>query len=438
MVRAASERPSTPGPSRRAVAGAGIGVVLAATVVVVGLGAAWKAPCAAGTWQDGRQYRSFCYSDIVPLYGTEQLQGGRLPYLQPCRVQPGLQCDEYPVLTMYFMRAAAWLARPFGGGYAAFFWVNAVGLGALALATAWALWRVTGRRALLFALAPTLLIYAFVNWDLLAVACAAFATLAFLRRRDAIAGVLLGLGTAAKLYPVLLLVPFALHRWREGRRRESGLLLGAAAGAWVVTNVPFAAAAPHAWSTFFRFNAGRGADWDSLWFVACTHLGRADSCPWSARAVGAGSLVAFLAVVALAWAVRRARDPGFPRWTLGFPILVAFLLTDKVYSPQYGLWLVPWFALVLPSPWLFGAFEVADVAVFFTRFSWFGTLAAAGGDPAFAGYHGATLRQFQIALVVRAAVLLVCLGAWALRGRHAPGTQPPLGAIDRLPLEGVT
>ena len=69
----------------------------------------------------------------------------------------------------------------------------------------------------------------------------------------------------------------------------------------------------------------------------------------------------FLTGSALVWALRAHRFPGFPRWTLGFPLIAIFLLSNKVYSPQYGLWLVPWFALALPGLGRFLAFEIADV-----------------------------------------------------------------------------
>ena len=75
--------------------------------------------------------------------------------------------------------------------------------------------------------------------------------------------------------------------------------------------------------------------------------------------------------------LKRAAIPDFPRWTLGFPLLVLFLLTNKVYSPQYGLWLLPWFALALPGLRRFVAFEIADVAVFVTRFWFFGAFTGA-------------------------------------------------------------
>ena len=233
------------------------------------------------------------------------------------------------------------------------------------------LYLIDPRRALWFALAPSLALQAFVNWDLLAVALATAATLAFFRRRDGWAGALVGLGTAAKLFPALLLVPFAADRLR-GRQPDRAILLWwSAAAAWLAVNVPFASAGLSGWWEFFRFNGARGADWDSAWFLACRHLSvcrvdRADQRRIGGAAPGR--------VVAWVWRAKRRREPDFPRWQLVFPFLVLFLLLGKVYSPQFSLWLLPWLVLVLPGPRRFLAFEAADVAVFLTRFSFFGDL----------------------------------------------------------------
>jgi uncharacterized membrane protein len=405
-------------------------VVLAATTVTLLAGLVVKAPCASGEWGKGIQYTHLCYSDLVPLFGTEHLDGGRLPYIDHCPREAGQQCDEYPVLTMWFMRVAAWI----GPGYAQFFFANVALLAAAALITAALLYRMAGARALYFAIAPTLLIYGFMNWDLFAVSLATGATFAFFKRKDGWAGALLGLGAAAKLFPALLLVPFALTRWRSGERRQAGVLAGWTVGAYVAVNLPFALAAPHQWETFFRFNTQRPVDWDSLWFITCHGFHAATSCGLNTKTVNIVSLAAFGVAAYILWVVRSVRQPDFPAWTFGFPILVTFLLANKVYSPQYGLWLLPWFALALPNPWLFGLFELADVAVFVTRFTWFGRLGAETGDPAFAGYHGAPLWAFETAVLLRALVLIACLVVWALgeRGRHgvparaAPSVEPRL------------
>jgi len=409
---------------RRAVAGVSLWAVLGATLVTLGLGYALKAPCASGIWSDGRQYKLLCYSDIVPLYGTEQLQGSRLPYLQHCEGT----CDEYPVLSMYLMRTAAWIAQPLGRGYAAFFNVNVLLLAGCALVTSWALYRMVGSRALYFALAPTLFAYGFMNWDLLTVMLATLATLTFLRDRDGWSGGFLGLGAAAKAYPALFVVPFAADRFREGRRSRGLLLAGAALVAWAVVNGPFALVAGHAWGTFFRFNAARGADWDSLWFVACDRMsGGHGACEWPASFLNPASALLFVGAVLLVWTLRWNRLRETPAWTLGFPIVALFLLTSKVYSPQYGLWLLPWFALALPNVRLFIAFEAADLAVFVTRFLWFARLAGETGQQGFVASSGLPIGAFQIALLIRAAILVVCIVAWVVRDPppvHVPEASP--------------
>src|SRR5581483_6190014 len=178
----------------------------------------------------------------------------------------------------------------------------------------------------------------------------------------------------------------------------------------------FAVAAPRSWWEFFRFNAARPADWDSLWFIGCHRLTGQLYCGHTG-AINLASAALFVIGCLALWRLRRRRAPGLQWWTLGFPILVVFLLTNKVYSPQYGLWLLPWFALALPDLRLFALFEAADVAVFLTRFSWFGRYSNLGGLP---------IGAFEIAVLVRSVVLLICLAAWVRRpepGRRSRRTR---------------
>jgi hypothetical protein len=135
----------------------------------------------------------------------------------------------------------------------------------------------------------------------------------------------------------------------------------------------------------------------------------------------AGLLVAGGAWV---WVAKRRREPDFPRWQLAFPFLVLFLLLGKVYSPQFSLWLLPWLVLVLPDSrpdsWpgarRFLAFEAADVAVFLTRFSFFGEHTGIGGVPQWV---------FETAVVIRAAVLVWCVVGWVREpSRRLPADGP--------------
>jgi uncharacterized membrane protein len=277
-----------------------------------------------------------------------------------------------------------------------------------------------GGKPLWFALAPTLIIYGFMNWDLLAVALATGGLLAFARRRDGWAGVLIGLGAAAKFYPALLLIPLIAARMHD-REPDGAIRIGwSAAGTWLTVNLPFAAVSPSSWWEFFRFNSERPADWDSLWYIGCRHADLSAICGQTAR-INAFSLAIFIAAFAGMWVLKVRREPGFARWTLAFPMLVLFLLSNKVYSPQYGLWLLPFFALGLVDLRQYVAFEAADIAVFITRFSFFGQLAGSGGMP-----FGA----FEIAIVVRTLILVWCLVSWVRRPSpilatlELPATEP--------------
>jgi hypothetical protein len=152
----------------------------------------------------------------------------------------------------------------------------------------------------------------------------------------------------------------------------------------------------------------------------------------STGAINLWSVIAFVASFGLLLVLKTLREPGFPRWTLGFPLIACFLLCNKVYSPQYSLWLLPWFALVMPSWWAFAAFEVADVAVFVTRFREF--------FPVYLGEGGTFTSQelsFELAVLARTAILVWCLVIWlreespvlalGTRGwRHAPVHTHPV------------
>ena len=74
----------------------------------------------------------------------------------------------------------------------------------------------------------------------------------------------------------------------------------------------------------------------------------------------------FLAAACAAIAVLALAAPRRPRLPqLCFLVLAAFLMTNKVWSPQYVIWLVPLAVLARPRLWPYLLWQLAEVAYFF-------------------------------------------------------------------------
>ncbi|MEG3629898.1 glycosyltransferase family 87 protein [Streptomyces poriticola] len=330
------------------------------------LGLVQKAPCYNGAWFFGAssQYTHACYSDIPHLYQGRGFADGLVPYFD--KLPGDMQYLEYPVLTGVFMEFASWLT-PGGGSIQhqeQWYWmVNAGMLMVCAAVIAVCVTRTHARRpwdGLLVALAPAFALTATINWDLLAVALTAAAMLMWSRSRPLAFGVLLGLATAAKLYPFLILGPLLVLCWRSGRWREYGIALGGAAGSWLVVNVPVMLFAFEGWSKFYTFSQERGVDFGSFWLI----MAQNSDNPLSTETVNTLAMLLMLlcscGVAALA--LTAPRRPRFAQ--LAFLIVAAFILTNKVYSPQYVLWLVPLAVLARPRWRDFLIWQACEVAYF--------------------------------------------------------------------------
>ncbi|OLR92089.1 glycosyltransferase family 87 protein [Actinokineospora bangkokensis] len=395
-----TEPTATPAPRPPRTA---VWVVLGVAVLALGLAFLAKAPC-LGTyvddfgitrldWRDGLATREFCYSDTIPLFGQNGLADGLLPYAHSwvdlSSGAPRVRFLEYPVLTGVFMYAAARLNLAYRAVVEVpepvipYFAICAVFLALAWLLVVWSCLRLFPRRpwvVLLVAASPLVVVHAFTNFDTLAVAAATLALLAWARSRTVLAGVLLGVGCAFKLYPVLLVGALLVVCLRARRMQAFWSTTGAALVTWVVINAPFALlpATKPGWGEFFRLNTTRDMDPDSVYFVLRSLT------PWEGfdpqpLVPGVGpsnlntiSLLLFLVVCAFI-AYLGLSAPARPRVAqLGFLVVAAFLLTNKVWSPQYSLWLVPLAVLALPRWKPLLAWMVVDAAVWFPRMRWFG------------------------------------------------------------------
>jgi uncharacterized membrane protein len=338
-------------------------VLLAVTTVVFALGMIQKSPCVQDDWLGPKPFTHLCYSDIGYLYADRGFAENKVPYLDDSGRYPVM---EYPVLTGFFAYGAGlvtnWLIDApdvsllpadqvpsdpaVQRDSSVYFAVTVVALFVCALIAVWAMAGIHARRpwdAMFLAAAPALALAGTINWDLFALAFVMTALLAWSRSHPLVCGLLIGLGAAAKLYPLFLLGPLLVLCLRTSRTRAWFACAAGAAAAWLAVNAPIYLQAPDQWASFWKFNASRGGDYGSFWYV----LSLAGH-PVSSHVINLVSLGAFgFACVAVAglglFATRRPRLPQ-----LVFLVVASFLLVNKVYSPQYVLWLLPLAALARP------------------------------------------------------------------------------------------
>jgi uncharacterized membrane protein len=130
------------------------------------------------------------------------------------------------------------------------------------------------------------------------------------------------------------------------------------------------------WWEFFRLNVQRGMDPDSVYNVISYFTGwpgfdpnlPAHQNPNGLNAVT--TVLLLLCCAGIAWLALAA--PRRPRVAqLCFLLVAAFLLTNKVWSPQYSLWLVPLAVLAIPRWKLVLTWMVLDALVWFPRMAYY-------------------------------------------------------------------
>ncbi|MFT4108538.1 glycosyltransferase 87 family protein [Propionicimonas sp.] len=355
--------------------------MVAVTVLAAWLSYELRSPCFGG-YSKALSFSAArgCDSDLQVMWFERGLREHVLPYLN---LLPSVDSSpvtvEYPVLTGLLMWVLSLPATSFAGFVA----MTAVAMGALACVLTVVLYRFAGPRAWAWVAAPALVFYLTYNVDLPPVVCMVGALALVVgqdprtvsRPRYLGAALLLALGGALKLFP-LVLGP-ALVVWlvvgRPGPRqtpfrqrlRRSLEAVAAAVALLVAVNLPVALASPEGWLAPLTYQASRTITQDtmSIWYFLSTwvDLPQRTLMTLATLATAAG-LAAVLAV-----AGRLSRRLGeFPLLGSSLALLAAYLLLNKVFSPQYTLWILPLLVLVGFRTWVTLSVVVVDVALYWS------------------------------------------------------------------------
>ena len=201
-----------------------------------------------------------------------------------------------------------------------------------------------------------------VRFDLWPAALAVGGLVAILVERRRLGFALLGLGTAAKLFPVVLVPLGLLYAARHGGRRavrDGAVAFVAVLGAIAL---PFLALAPGGVRYSVESQSGRALQIESLGASLLLALHRVGAyAPHAHFSTGSWNLsgstpqalavlqtlAQLAALLGVWWLFARSRRTGPQLALASTTALAVFILCDRVLSPQYLIWLIPFVPLVL-------------------------------------------------------------------------------------------
>jgi len=269
-----------------------------------------------------------CYSDLPALFDARGLVDHLWPY------SSATNSVEYPPLTGLVMWTTA-LITPHGSNADKYYYlINIALLALLFIGSALLVSKMNPKKWYLLPVLPAVIASMYINWDLWAVITALLSIYLFDRGKYEWSAAALAISIATKFFPIVLLIPIALILFRRREIRLAIKYFVITGLLWLLINLPFMISTPTGWWRFFKMNSSRPADLGSIWQaldifnISVPHL----NTTWM-------GLFALLSLVVFGYLYRASITPSLAQ--IAFIFVAIFTALNKVYSPQYILWLAP-------------------------------------------------------------------------------------------------
>ena len=292
------------------------------------------------------------YSDVLGFFDKAVVPG--IPYIS--------KMLEYPVLSGLLIQATGYFSF---NSREIYYFLSALILILCALGATFILYRTARmeQRKSIFQFwifAPSMCLFMVYNWDMLAILFTVVAIYFMRKEKWHYAAIFIALGFSAKFFPVIYLAPIlVVVRPFYEKIKIFGSFLATA----FLINLPFIVLNPSGWFYFFEFNSERNSNPDSIWTIFRFIFGEIG--------ISNINLISF-ALFAGTFLIVLWRYRNLDILKLCFAGTILFLLFNKVFSPQYTLWLLPFFVLAFtPSKTWFYILEFSNITCLFIILPWY-------------------------------------------------------------------
>ncbi|MEJ0014265.1 MAG: mannosyltransferase [Actinomycetota bacterium] len=324
-----------------------------------------------------------CYSDLPALFDARGLVDHVWPY------SSATNSVEYPPLTGIVMWATALITPQGYNSDKYYFLINIFLLALLFIGICFIVSKINPKKWYLLPVLPAVIASLYINWDLWAVISAVAAIYWFDRKRYELSSIALAISIATKFFPVVLLIPIAIIFLRNKEMRNCFRYIAQTALLWILINLPFALTTPSGWWRFFKLNGTRPADLGSVWqALNIFNINTPNiNFDWIALFIlGSAAVSAYL--------LRQVSTPTLAQ--VAFVFVALFTALNKVYSPQYVLWLAPLGVIALVDNRNRAAFWIWQGSEAFYHFAIWEYLAEGDG-----GKFGLPARWYAAAIFIR-------------------------------------
>jgi len=307
------------------------------------------ARCIPGGWISPDVYQHGCYTDITGLYEVRGFAVDAWPF------GAGEKSLEYPILSGIGIWIISLLTRDGTDGLLQFFHWNLFVISLAYGVLVYQLAKLDKQSALLFSFSPAVISALFINWDIWAITPLLIALILLSRQRYWLSGIALAISISVKFFPIIFVIPVLLSLAGKRAGRISffkGLMLAS-----LIVNLPFIFFQFEGWAKFYIFNFKRDIDFGSIWYLISLKGSWISGINW---------LITPLVITLLVATYWRYRNNLFGSIFLSS---VIFFTLNKVYSPQYVLWLALVAILYFPKTRTFyGLFAVWQGGELFYQF----------------------------------------------------------------------